>query len=250
MNNKGPFILKVLENYEIADTIYKMVLEGESIARNSMPGQFVSVKCADLTLRRPLSVSGVNQNTFDLIYKVKGTGTEYLANLKPGDTADVIGPMGNGYTIDESKKYLLIGCGVGIAPIVFMEDVLREKRISFKSIGCFRSKYRTDDEQTYCITEDGSSDITGRLNDHLENIIKESKPDIICICGPNPAMRYVTEIALQNNIDIEVALEGDMACGTNVCMGCAIKIKKGDKLESAKICGDGPVFKGEVITWG
>lgn len=250
MKNKGPFIQKVLENYEIADTIYKMVLESEEVAKACVPGQFVSLKCADLTLRRPLSIAGVTENTYELIYKVKGTGTEYLANLKPGDTIDVIGPMGNGYTLDENKNYLLIGCGVGIAPIYFLEDVLEAKGIKYKTIGCFRSRYKVENDHTYCITEDGSSNITGKLNDHLEDIIEESKPDIICICGPNPAMKYVTEIALQKNIDIEVALEGDMACGTGVCMGCAIKVKKGDKWESAKICGEGPVFKGEVISWG
>ena len=249
MQNKGPFVLKVLENIEISDKIYKMVLEGGGIEKTSSPGQFVSVKCADLTLRRPLSIAGVTENTFDLIYKIKGTGTEYLAALKPGDTADVIGPLGNGYNI-ENKNYLLIGCGVGIAPIIFLEELLEQKKIPYKSIGCFKSRYKTDDEQTYCITEDGSSDITGRLNNHLEQIIEEAKPDKICICGPNPAMQYVTEIALKKNIEIEVALEGDMACGTGVCMGCAIKIKKEDKLESAKICKDGPVFKGEEIIWG
>ncbi len=250
MKNKGPFLLKVLENYEISDTIYKMVLEGEEIARNSVPGQFVSLKCAELTLRRPLSIARVSENTFDLIYKVKGTGTEYLAKLQPGDTVDTIGAMGTGFTIDPAKKYLLIGCGVGIAPIMFMEDVLEEKGIDYKSIGCYRSRYKTPDKHTYCITEDGTSEIAGRLNDHLEDIIDETKPDLICICGPNPAMKYVTDLALSKGVDIEVALEGDMACGTGVCMGCAIKIRKGDKLESAKICGEGPVFKGEVVTWG
>lgn len=249
MQNKGPFILKVLENFEIAEQIYKMVLEGETIAQNSTPGQFVSLKCGDLTLRRPLSVARVDGNTFDLIYKIKGTGTEFLASLKPGDTVDAIGPLGTGFSTDH-KNYLLIGCGVGVAPINFLADVLEKKAIPFRSIGCYRSKYKTDSDHTYCITEDGSSDITGRLNDHLENIINQSKPDIICICGPNPAMEYVRDIALKYNIDVEVALEGDMACGAGICMGCAIKIKKGDKLESAKICGDGPVFKGETVVWG
>ncbi len=248
MQNKGPFKLKILKNTEISSEIYKMVLESEHIAKNALPGQFVSLKCADLTLRRPLSIAGTAEKTFDLIYKVKGTGTEYLAALKPGDTADLIGPMGNGYSI-EDKKYLLIGCGVGIAPIYFLEDVLKKKGIKYKSIGCFRSRYKTDNEHTYCITEDGSSEIKGRLDDYLEDIINSENPDIICICGPNPAMRYVTGIALKNNIDIEVALEGDMACGTGVCMGCAMKIRKGGKLESVKICGEGPVFKGRDIIW-
>ncbi|HSA06261.1 MAG TPA: dihydroorotate dehydrogenase electron transfer subunit [Candidatus Gastranaerophilales bacterium] len=246
--SKGPFFAKVLENREISDNIYKLRIESEEIAQNSLPGQFVSIKCADLTLRRPFSVAGVRENSFDLLYKVKGTGTEWLTNLKTGDITDIIGPMGNGFSI-ENKKSLLIGCGVGIAPIDFFMDVLSAKSLPYKSIGCFRSKYKNAKEYDYHITEDGTSALKGKLSDYLEQIITETATEKIFICGPNPAMQYVTEYALSLNIETEVALEGDFACGTGVCMGCAIKIKKGNALESAKICKDGPVFKGEEVVW-
>lgn len=240
---------KVLENIEIAEGVYKLTLESEEVAKKSVPGQFVSIKCGDLTLRRPFSVAKVNGTTYEIIYKIKGTGTEFMAELKPSDTADVFGPLGSGYTI-EDKNYLLIGCGVGIAPIEFLMGELDKKDIKYNVIGCFRSKYSSCSEYDYLICEDGSSDIKGRLDQHFEKIVQKTKPDIICMCGPNPAMEYVTNYALEHNIDIEVALEGDMACGTGVCMGCAIKIKNNGQLESAKICKDGPVFKGKQIVWG
>jgi dihydroorotate dehydrogenase electron transfer subunit len=245
---KGPFQLSVLENVELAEGVYRMTLEGAEAVQNAVPGQFVSVKCADLVLRRPFSVARVDKNTFDLIYKVKGIGTAFMTELQPGKTADIIGPMGNGFGIEDNNM-LLIGCGVGIAPIDFLSDVLKERGIAHKTLACFRSKYKTDRNYDYYITEDGSSLIKGSLKDHFERIVQETRPGKICICGPNPAMRYVTEFALKNGIDVEVALEGEFACGTGVCMGCAIKIIKNGMAENARICKDGPVFKGEVIIW-
>ncbi len=245
---KGPFYSRVLENEKISQGIYKLKIENSEIAGTAFPGQFVSLRCADLTLRRPFSVAGVHENTFDLIYKIKGTGTEWLTTLKKGSIVDLIGPMGNGYRT-ENKKSLLIGCGVGIAPIDFLADVLKQKGFPYKIIGSFKNSYKTDKKYDYLITEDGSSDITGRLDDHLERIIAEVKPKKINMCGPNPAMKYVCEIAQKYSIEIEVALEGDFACGTGVCMGCAMKIKRNGKSENARICKDGPVFNGEEIIW-
>lgn len=245
---KGPFLLSVLENVEIAENVYKMTFEGAEAIQNAVPGQFVSVKCDDLVLRRPFSVARIDGNTFDLIYKVKGSGTAFMTELQPGKTADIIGPMGNGFGIEDNHM-LIIGCGVGIAPIDFLSDVMKERGIAHKTLTCCKSKYKTARNYDYYITEDGSSPIKGSLKDHFERIVRETNPGKICICGPNPAMRYVAEFALKNGIDIEVALEGEFACGTGVCMGCAIKIKKNGITENARICKDGPVFKGEVIIW-
>jgi dihydroorotate dehydrogenase electron transfer subunit len=248
VQKKGPFQLKILENIEIAENIYRMTLEGAEITQTAVPGQFVSVKCDDLVLRRPFSVARVDGITFDLLYKIKGVGTKFMTDLKQGGTADVIGPLGNGFRIEDNNP-LIIGCGVGIAPIEFLSDVLKAKGIVHKTMACFRNKYNSDRDYDYYITEDGSSKIKGSLKDHFERVIQETSPGKICICGPNPAMRYVTEIALKNSIDVEVALEGEFACGTGVCMGCSIRIMKDGKASQARICKDGPVFKGEVIIW-
>ncbi len=247
---KGPFCSKVLENRRVSEDIYLLKLESRNIVENSLPGQFVSIKCRDLTLRRPFSVAKVyDDNTFDLIYKVIGQGTQYLTGLKDGDTADFIGPMGNSFSI-ENKNSLLIGCGVGIAPIVYMAQILEKRGIKHNCI--IGTKSSIDIElcnKSYNLTEDGSCGLKGRLDHHLEGIITETQAEKIFICGPNPAMRYATDIAKKHNLEIEVALEKVMACGTGVCMGCVIEVlENGEKLQR-RVCRDGPVFNGASILW-
>jgi len=245
---KGAYRAKVLENSRISYDIYKLKLENREIARNSFAGQFVSILCEDLVLRRPFSVAGVKGDSFEIIYKVIGKGTEYLSRLQKGDFADVIGAFGNGFKT-ENKKSLLIGCGVGIAPINFLSDVLKEKGIPHNSILCSGSKLGLEDKFNFIITEDGSSGLKGRLDNHLELIILKTNPEKIYICGAFPAMEYANSVAEQHNIDIEVALERDFACGTGVCMGCVIQVRKNNKIVNRRICKDGPVFKGGEVIW-
>lgn len=247
---KGPFISPVIENREISQDIYLLKLQSKDIAENALPGQFVSIKCKDLVLRRPFSVAKVyDDNTFDLIYKVIGEGTQYLTELKPGDTADFIGPMGNSFNI-EDKNSLLIGCGVGIAPIVYLAEILEKKGIKHNCIIGTRSSIDIDlCEKAYNITEDGTCGLKGRLDHHLESIITETKAEKIYICGPNPAMKYAVDMAKKHNLQIEVALEGVMACGTGVCMGCAVEVLESGEKVQRRVCRDGPVFNGANILW-
>lgn len=247
---KGPFVSKVIENKKISEDIFLLKLQSREIVENSLPGQFVSIKCRDLTLRRPFSVAKVYDDySFDLIYKVIGEGTQYLTELKPGDNVDFIGPMGNSFSI-ENKNSLLIGCGVGIAPIVYMSQILDKKGIKHNCVIGTRSSIELElCHKSYNLTEDGSCGLKGRLDHHLKDIIAETKAEKIYICGPNPAMKYATDIALKNNMEVEVALERVMACGTGVCMGCVIEVlENGEKIQR-RVCRDGPVFNGASILW-
>jgi dihydroorotate dehydrogenase electron transfer subunit len=152
----------------------------------------------------------------------------------------------------EKKNSLLIGCGVGIAPILFLSKELIKYDISHKSIICSFSNTGLKDDflcKSWYITEDGSSGIKGRLDDYLEEMIDDYKPEKIYICGPNPAMKFVNSIAEPRNIPIEAALEREFACGTGVCMGCVIQVKENNKIVNKRICKDGPVFKGSEVLW-
>ena len=250
IQNKGPFTVKVLENVQISPDIYRLKLESKEVAKNAMPGQFVSIKCKDLTLRRPFSVARVyEEGSFDLLYKVIGEGTEYLTSLKAGDEADFFGAMGNAFNI-EDKTSLLIGCGVGIAPIMFLSDKFNEKNIQHTTIIGSKTAVELDIfGDLRIITEDGTLGLKGRLDSHLENIIQETSPEKIYICGPNPAMKYVVSMAEKYNLEIEVALEKVFACGTGVCGGCAIQIMENGERVNRRICSDGPVFNGRQIIW-
>jgi len=287
---KGPHIVEVLSNIKLSDDTRKLTFKNKIIAETAKPGQFISILCEDLLLRRPFSVANVKDDTFEIIYKIKGKGTKYLSKLQSSDSADIIGPLGNGFNI-ENKNSLLIGCGVGIAPINFLSNILEKsginhtfvacsqtyiyhckavkplyKQSSFdflptpchceeaqradvaisKSCDCFAN---TRNDNHIIITEDGSAGLVGRLDDHLENIINEVKPEKIYTCGPNPAIKYIVQTAEKHKIPVEVALERDFACGTGVCMGCVIQIKENDTTVNKRICKDGPVFKGSEVLW-
>lgn len=244
---KGPYIVDVLENIMLSEGIYKLVLRNKTIADNAQPGQFVSILCEDLILRRPFSVANAKDDTFEIIYKVKGKGTKFLASLKSGSKADVIGPFGNGFTV-ENKKSLLIGCGVGVAPTLFLSNKMDKARIKYSFIPCSQTSLGFSDDYTI-ITEDGSQGLKGRLDNYLEDIINKEKPEKIYTCGPNQATAYICQVAQKHNIPVEAALEREFACGTGVCMGCVIQIKQDGNIVNKRICKDGPVFKGNDILW-
>ena len=245
---KGPHQVKVLSNIKLSEDTWKLTFENKIIAESSKPGQFVSILCEDLTLRRPFSIANSKNNTFEIIYKIKGKGTKYLSSLNSGDLTDIIGPLGKGFNA-ENKNSLLIGCGVGIAPIIFLSEILNKSAIKYTFMECSQTylDYAHSDNQII-ITEDGSAGLEGRLDKHLENIIKETKPEKIYTCGPNAALKYIIQVAKKYNIQTEVALERDFACGTGVCMGCTVQINRNGKLVNKRICKDGPVFNGcEVL---
>jgi len=251
-NKKGPFTARVLENKTISNSIYKMICECEQVAKTAIPGQFVSILCEDLTLRRPFSIANAYNNSFEVIYKVKGAGTAFLANLSNGDEIDLIGSLGNGFSSEKNKKHLLIGCGVGIAPVYFLANTFKQKNIDYTLLACSASKIDFEEKNslnTIYITEDGSKGAKASLKDALNRIIESEKPDKISICGPNKAMEFAVKLAKANNIEIETALEREFACGTGVCMGCTIKICQNGLLLNKRICKDGPVFNGHEVIW-
>jgi dihydroorotate dehydrogenase electron transfer subunit len=245
---KGPHLAEILENLRLSVDTWKLVIKNSTIANNAKAGQFVSILCEDLILRRPFSVANAYDDNFEIIYKIKGKGTKFLSSLEKGNFIDVIGPFGNGFNT-ENKNSLLIGCGVGIAPMLFLSNKLKEA-VKHTFIACTQTKLDLPaSKNMILITEDGSSGLKGRLDEHLEQIIVDTKPEKIYTCGPNGAMAYICKIAEKYNIPVEAALEREFACGTGVCMGCVVQIKQNETAMNKRICKDGPVFNGAEVIW-
>lgn len=246
-----PLFANVVKNKKLSEDVFQITLNCAYVTKNAVPGQFVSVLCDDLILRRPFSIANVDRENFQIIYKIKGKGTEFISKLKQGESINIVGPLGKGFSI-QNKKSLLIGAGVGIAPVLFLSKVLEKKNLPFKLVAGFQ-KYMQIDEITesnsFIITEDGSSELKGRINDHLIRIIEQYKPDILYSCGPEIVLKYVVEAAKKHNILSEVALEREFACGTGVCMGCSIKVLENNEEVNRRICKDGPVFDGRSMLW-
>lgn len=213
-------------------------------------GQFISIYCDGLTLRRPFSVFSNNNGKIGVLFKERGKGTEYIKSLKPNSEIDIAGPFGNGFDIQD-KKALLIGAGIGVAPISFLKSKLDKAHIENLFACGFLNKEEIPNNAQIdkLYTDYGSLGEKGSILNYLEELIKEYQPEIIYACGPYIVLKTVAELGDKYGVETQVAMEKVMACGIGVCRGCVIDIKKDGKVQNATVCKDGPVFKGNEVVW-
>lgn len=235
---------KILSNEKIAKDVYKMILEGDT-QYITAPGQFINIKLDGKFLRRPISVCDCDENTITIIYKVVGSGTEYMAQLVSGEVLDVLTGLGNGYDISKSAKPLLIGGGVGVPPMYMLAKKLIESGQKPTVILGFNTKEEIFFEEEFralgcdvsVATVDGSYGIKGFVTDAFPE-----EYDYFYTCGPMPMFKAIENTAKTSG---QYSFEERMGCGFGACMGCSCKTKYGNK----RICKDGPVLEREEIIW-
>lgn len=235
---------KILSNEKIAKDVYKMILEGDT-QYITAPGQFINIKLDGKFLRRPISVCDCDKNTITIIYKVVGSGTEYMAGLESGEVLDVLTGLGNGYDISKSAKPLLIGGGVGVPPMYMLAKKLIESGQKPTVILGFNTKEEIFFEEEFkalgcdvrVTTVDGSYGIKGFVTDAFPD-----NYDYFYTCGPMPMFKAIENTAKTSG---QYSFEERMGCGFGACMGCSCKTKYGNK----RICKDGPVLEREEIIW-
>ncbi len=235
---------KILENTALTDTVYKMVLEGDT-QYITAPGQFINIALEGRFLRRPISVCDCDESTVIILYKVVGGGTEQMSKLPVGEKLDVLTGLGNGYDISKSKKPLLIGGGVGVPPLYMLCKRLVEDGQTPTVILGFNTKdeifyedeFRALGAETIVTTVDGSYGVKGFVTDAFPEDY-----DYFYTCGPMPMFRAIEKVAKTSG---QYSFEERMGCGFGACMGCSCKTKYGRK----RICKDGPVLVREEIVW-
>lgn len=245
---------------KLSDSIYKMTLNSEYIAQKAKPGQFINIKCCDginALLRRPISICSVDKDkkNIDIVFQIKGIGTEYLSQKKSGDKVDLIGPLGNPFTVlEEYKNIAVVGGGIGVFPLLYLLNEIKDsKKSAFlgfrsKNFVVLKDEFKKACDKLVITTDDGSEGYSGLITEPLEEEIKNNKFDIIYTCGPTPMIKKVVDIANKNKIKCQVSLEQRMGCGIGACLVCACKTKSDDGWKYSHVCKDGPVFwSSEVI---
>lgn len=251
----------VLENGILSQDVRYMIIEAPQIVDQAQPGQFVMVKNdqGGTFLRRPFGIADIDleQGYLLLIYRVAGKGTQELANLEPSMEISVEGPLGGGFKFAEESagKTLLIGGGVGVAPLIYTASHLAEMDPENKPV--FLLGVRSEEElfwldyldeyvdDVVITTNDGSAGKKGFAIDALPEIFEKYDIRHIKICGPTIMMEGLAKMALEKGIECQVSLEKRMACGIGVCLGCTFEGKVSGK--RWKICHDGPVFPAEEV---
>ncbi|OPD18843.1 dihydroorotate dehydrogenase electron transfer subunit [Clostridium botulinum] len=241
--NSKTFKVKVIENKSISTGIFKMTLEG---AFKGKPGQFYMIRAwqDEHILWRPISIHDINDNSIEFLYKLEGRGTKILSKIKSEEEVEIMGPLGNGFDLENIKgKIAIVTGGIGIAPMNYL--IKSMKNINMDIYAGFRDEvycienFNNLVDKVVVVTEDGSSGEKGYVTDYFH----PEDYDLVLCCGPEIMMNKVILMCREKNIPLYVSMEKRMACGIGACLVCTCKTKFGNK----RTCKDGPVFKGEDI---
>jgi dihydroorotate dehydrogenase electron transfer subunit len=248
----------VVKNIFLNSRHFILELQAPEPLPEIFPGQFVDVlveNSASTFLRRPFSIYSVNysENVIRLLVQVRGEGTKHLGQLREKDQVNLIFPLGKPFTTPESENVLLVGGGVGIAPLMFLSqhlntlgmrpDIVIGSRTNTDlfEMDLFRNQCRS----VFVTTEDGSEGEKGFVTQHSVFKKEPFKYERIYCCGPDPMMHAVSKLAEQLGTDCEVSLENFMACGFGVCLCCITPTIYGNQ----RSCVEGPVFNTKALQW-
>ena len=239
-------IFEVLSNKALTDSVYKMVLAGDTSAITAA-GQFVNIQLDGLFLRRPISVCDYDAETLTIVYKVVGKGTEAMSKMAPGTKLDILTGLGNGYDLSlAGKKPVLLGGGVGVPPMYNLAKKLLAQGCEVQVILGFNTQSEIFYEQEFkdlgcsvtVTTVDGSYGVKGFVTTALETM----DYTYFYTCGPEPMLKAIFRASRTSG---QMSFEERMGCGFGACMGCSCKTLTGYK----RICKEGPVMKKEEILW-
>ena len=289
MAEKFEEIAVVVDQNALGRGIYDLTLKTTNIAKAAKAGQFVSVYSNDKSklLPRPISLCGIDrdEDTIRLVYRVTGenTGTEEFSKLVMGDRIRILGPLGNGFTVEPGRKAFLIGGGIGVPPMLQLaKDInsgvvqttgavdtntqekgqTEEKQINghgkkicdmniimgYRDENTFLLDEFKEQADSFVATEDGSVGTKGNVIDAINENGLEA--DVIYACGPMPMLRALKAYAMEHDMECYVSMEERMACGIGACLACVCKTKDKDahsNVNNKRICKEGPVFNAKEV---
>lgn len=252
---KGQVTGRLLSQKRLAEGVYSMWIEAESIAGEAVPGQFVSVYCKDgaRLLPRPISICETDGSAIRLVYRVAGAGTAEFSDWEAGEEIRLQGPLGNGFPL-RPERALLLGGGIGIPPLLELSKRLPgEKTVvaGYRDGQLFLHEALKQYAPVVVATEDGSAGIRGNVLDAVRE--REIGGEVIYACGPTPMLRAVKAYALKKGILCYLSLEERMACGIGACLACVCRSRETDAhtgVRNKRICKDGPVFLAQEVELG
>jgi dihydroorotate dehydrogenase electron transfer subunit len=260
--------VQIVSNKRDTDSYFRLVLRAPKIAPQIQPGQFAHVRVSpmkDALLRRPFSIFQVTGDTFSILYKTVGKGTDALARMGSGEELSVIAPLGHGFTVPKrgSEIPLLVAGGYGMAAMYLLAQRSPQKGIVFVGgrrrvdILC-EKEFRALGWDVHVTTEDGSQGEKGLVTQPIIAELRRKAPAAkrmmphrkVFACGPTGMLKAVGKIAEEFKVPAELSMDEHMCCGVGVCLTCVIPVKTDDGWEYQRTCTEGPVFDSRQIVWG
>ena len=242
------FDTEIISNAEVSANIFKLEVAAPELSQIAKAGQFVQVKISDeFTLRRPLGIASAKNGVVKIFYRVIGKGTEFLSTKKSGEHLNILGALGNGFDTNISGRILLVGGGMGLAPLLSVAEKIEADVLmggkNKSEVDFWIKEFRAEVGKIFITTDDGSFGSLGFVTSLLPEVLEYDNYAAIYTCGPEIMMRGVYKIAEENNLPCYVSLERRMACGLGACLSCSIDTSSGRK----KVCKDGPIFEARAV---
>jgi len=254
---------KIEQNIGLRPDIFLMSVFCPEIVKEAQPGQFCMVKSSliegfDPLLRRPLSIHSIEKDLglVEFLYRVVGKGTRALSMQAKGQQVHVFGPLGTGFKVRKHEIPIMVGGGLGVAPLLFLAQELADRK-GVLILGAVTKtqllrleSFKETGLEILVATEDGSFGNRGLVTEVLDRLLasldSDAKSDVaVLACGPMPMLRAVYHLCEEHNVRCQVSLETVMACGSGLCLGCAIRAKSG----YVHVCKDGPCFDAQGLLW-
>lgn len=252
---QGKYI--ITEKTALAKEIYSFEIHCPEVAEIAAAGQFVHIRTGNFTLRRPISICGIDRNkgTLRIVFEIRGEGTAEIARLNKGDLIDMLAPLGHGFTINpDYEKIVLIGGGIGTPPMLPLAQEYGGKAISISGFRnsqavILQEDFKKTGAEVILCTDDGSAGIHGFVTQPLSELVEQGRISAVYACGPMSMLKNIAGICKAKNIYCEISLEERMACGIGACLGCACRTVRNDEEYFAHVCKDGPVFNAEEVVF-
>jgi len=256
----------VVSNAGVSDGYCHMVLSCNGVALSAKAGQFFNIACPTSPtdspyLRRPMSVYRVlpAKGQVEFLYKVTGSGTRGLATLRPGAVISILGPLGNGFTLNASwKNIVVLGRGVGLATLAPLAEAAAARGIGVTAILSARARslvmsverFAGAGNSVHVVTDEDDSADPENVERLLLSLIESRKADAFFTCGSNRLMLLMKNLSSVFGIPGQVAMEQQMACGLGMCFCCVRNFEGLSGVEQRRVCVEGPVFQlAEALSW-
>lgn len=245
----------IIEKKCISRDTFSITVYAPEAAKAAHAGQFANISAPGFTLRRPISICEFSRSkgTLRFVFEVRGKGTEAISRLNVGDNLDVLGPLGNGFSIpDSARRVVLVGGGIGVPPMLGLAKKLGDRATAILGFRDYSRIILADEFEKYgtaaaICTDDGSVGYNGMVTGPLENTIKNTVVDLVCACGPMPMLNAIAKICAQYDVPCKVSLEQRMGCGVGACVVCSCLTVRNGREHYARVCKDGPIFDAKEV---
>ncbi len=242
----------IIEKKTLGAGVYSVVVSAPECAKAAQPGQFANITAPGFTLRRPISICGIDKErgTLRFVFEVRGKGTAAIAKIREGECLDIMAPLGNGFKLPDGKV-IVVGGGIGVPPLLGVSAVKGKDCtavLGFRDYSkiILADEFKANGSEVVVCTDDGSVGVHGLVTAPLSEKLSGDVAAVLA-CGPEPMLKAVVALCKERGVPCQVSLEQRMGCGVGACVVCSCLVVRNGEEYYSRVCKEGPVFNAEEV---